>query len=94
MPESLLKKSLFLKKRLWHRCFPVHFGKTFKNTVFYRTPPVAASVIRIIFRRRKITINSNTDKFIHQRYQQYLAVVANGIRQKLYPETTNRKEQA
>ena len=27
-----------LKKRLWHRCFPVNFGK-FLNPSFYRTPP-------------------------------------------------------
>ena len=31
-------------KRLQHRCFPVKFNKTFKNTyLFYRTPPVAAA---------------------------------------------------
>ena len=30
-PETLLKK------RLWHRCFPVNFA------IFLRTPPVAAS---------------------------------------------------
>ena len=31
----------FLKKRLWHRCFPADFAK------FLRTPLVAASVIRL-----------------------------------------------
>ena len=31
-----------IKKRLWHRCFPVDFAN-FKNTFLYRTPPVAAS---------------------------------------------------
>ena len=30
-----------LKKRLWHRRFPVNFAKFFKNTFFYRTPLVA-----------------------------------------------------
>ena len=32
-----------LKKRLWHRCFPVNYAK-FLRKLFYRTPPVAASV--------------------------------------------------
>ena len=31
----------WLKKRLWHRCFPVNFAK-FLNTFFHRTPLVAA----------------------------------------------------
>ena len=35
-PAALLKKSL------WHMPFPANFG-SFKNTFFYRTPPVAAS---------------------------------------------------
>ena len=33
MPAALLKK------RLWHKCFPVNFEKIFS----YRAPPVAAS---------------------------------------------------
>ena len=43
-PESLfnkvagLKPVTLLKKRFWHRCFPVNFAKVL------RTPPVAASV--------------------------------------------------
>ena len=40
-----LRPATLLKKRLWHRCFPVYFFKISKNTFFYRTPPVAASVI-------------------------------------------------
>ena len=42
MPESLFNKvaglraATLLKKGLWHRCFPVNFGK------FLRRPPVAA----------------------------------------------------
>ena len=45
-----LRPATLLKKRLWHRCFPVNFA-TSKNTYFYRTLPVAASVdlINIIF---------------------------------------------
>ena len=35
---SLLKKRLtLLKKRLWHRRFPVNFAKLLRN-LFYRTP--------------------------------------------------------
>ena len=38
-----LMPATLLKKRLWHRCFPVNFAK------FLRTPPVAALVVgRII----------------------------------------------
>ena len=43
-------QSLFFNKvaglRLWHRCFPVTC-EIFKNTYFYRTPPVAASVVNV-----------------------------------------------
>ena len=38
-----LRSATLLKKRLWHRCFPVNFVKFFKNTFSYRTPLVAAS---------------------------------------------------
>ena len=36
-----------LKKRLWHRCFPVYFVKFPRTPFFYRTPPAAASVCKI-----------------------------------------------
>ena len=32
-----------LKQRLWHRCFLVNFVIFLRNTLSYRTPPVAAS---------------------------------------------------
>ena len=43
-PVSFLVKlqTWDLKKRLWHRCFPVNFGK-FLRALFHRTPPLAAS---------------------------------------------------
>ena len=43
MPEPLFNKvaglraAALLKKRLWHRCFPVNFGK-FKNTFLTEHP--------------------------------------------------------
>ena len=40
-PEVLCKKSVlrnFLKKSLWHSCFPVHFAKFLRHLI-YRTPP-------------------------------------------------------
>ena len=49
MPESLFNKvaslspATLLKKRLWHRCFPVNFSK-FLRTPFYRTTLGAASI--------------------------------------------------
>ena len=41
-----LRLATLLKKRLWHRCFPVNFAIS-KNTFSYRTPPMAASDIGI-----------------------------------------------
>ena len=35
---------ILLKKRLWHRCFPVNFAKFLKTPFLKRTPPVAASI--------------------------------------------------
>ena len=43
-PVSESQVCKFIKKRLQHRCFPVKFAKTFKDTLFYRTPSVAASL--------------------------------------------------
>ena len=37
-----LRPGTLLKKKFWHRCFPVTFAK-FLRTPFYRTFPVAAS---------------------------------------------------
>ena len=37
-----LRPATLLKKRIWHRCFPVNFLK-FLNTFFHRTPLVVAS---------------------------------------------------
>ena len=39
-----LRPATLLKKRPWHRCFPVNFAK-FLRTPFYITPLVAASVM-------------------------------------------------
>ena len=39
-----LKARNFIKKRLEHRYFPVNIEK-FLRTIFYRTPPVAASYL-------------------------------------------------
>ena len=40
---------LYLKKRLWHGCFPVNFCQISKHTVLHRTPLVAASVTNSFF---------------------------------------------
>ena len=39
-----LRLAILLKKRHWHRWFPLNFAKNFKNTFFLRTPPMPASV--------------------------------------------------
>ena len=45
-----LRPAILLKKTLWRRCFSLLiFCKIFKNSFFYRTPPVAASEMGYIF---------------------------------------------
>ena len=39
-----LKAYKFIKKKLQHSCFPVKFRKFFRTPLFYRTPPIAASI--------------------------------------------------
>ena len=39
-----MRTATLLKKRLWHRCFPLNFAKFLKKPFSYRTPPVADSV--------------------------------------------------
>ena len=52
-PETFsLKACNFIKKRLQHRYFLVNIVNFFKNSFFYRTPPVAAS--------KKLFINLQT----------------------------------
>ena len=38
-----LRPAILLKKRLWHRWFPVNFAKVPRTPLFYRTPLLAAS---------------------------------------------------
>ena len=42
-----LRPATLLKKRLWHRCFPVNFAKFFKNTFFTEHLRMTASERRI-----------------------------------------------
>ena len=44
-----LRPATLLKKRHWHKCFPVNFEEIFWSIFFYRTPPMAASVIFNIY---------------------------------------------
>ena len=39
-----LSPATLLRKRLWHRCFPVNFAKISENSFFHGTPLSAASV--------------------------------------------------
>ena len=43
----------FIKKRLYHRCFACEICGIFKNTFFYRTPPVAASALATASQKKK-----------------------------------------
>ena len=42
---SCLRSSTLLKKRLWHKCFPVNFAKFLRTPFSYRTIPVTAKKI-------------------------------------------------
>ena len=42
--NTCARASFLLKKRLWHKCFPVNFAKILR-TPFFKTPQVAASGI-------------------------------------------------
>ena len=41
--KGVERPATLLKKRLWHRCFPVNFAKFPRTLFFYRTPQVVAS---------------------------------------------------
>ena len=41
---TCLTPATLLKKILWDRCFPVNFAKFFRTHLFFRTPPVAATM--------------------------------------------------
>ena len=60
MPVSFLIKlqalpAILLKKRLWHRCFPVNFVKSFKNTFFTEDLRALASGWKSVFKCKKVT---------------------------------------
>ena len=66
------RSSLFLKKRLWHRCFPVNFVKISKNTFLHRTPLVAASKSwrpDYLFYKTPPSECFHTEMFIHSNVQ-------------------------
>ena len=54
---------LLLKKRLWHRCFPVDLAKFLRTPFSYKTPPVAAS--EFIISRLQNTSKNMFNVFIH-----------------------------
>ena len=52
------RPTTLLKKRLWHRCFPVNFTKFLRTPFFNRTPLVTASVkVESIFRIKPLHVN-------------------------------------
>ena len=40
---ACMRPKTLLKKRLWHRCFPVNFATFSRTSFFNRTLPMAAS---------------------------------------------------
>ena len=50
-----LRPANLLKKRLWYRCFLVNFAK-FLRVLFYRTPPMAASVHNFLKADKRFSI--------------------------------------
>ena len=77
------------KKRLWHRCFPVTFGK-FLRTSFYKTPPVdvsessmSLSPKKLIHCWRKVTIMFKLgDSMFDESFKQHLGIYT------MYPAST------
>ena len=43
LPELFYKEGVIRKKRIWYSCFLMNFWEISKNTLSYRTSPVAAS---------------------------------------------------
>ena len=46
----MMGPATLLKKRLWHRCFPVNFAKFLRTLFFYRPLRVAASVMSLCWK--------------------------------------------
>ena len=60
-----LRPATSLRKRLWHRCFPLNFAK-FIRTSFYRTPLVSSSrtpISKIICERLLLKISTSVANF-------------------------------
>ena len=55
-----LRPATLLRKRLWHRWFSCEFCEISRNTFFYRTPLVAASVDNNRFFEMTITSKDNS----------------------------------
>ena len=52
----LFWRTSLLKKRLWHRCFPVNFAKFLRTAFFCRTSPVAAYVFLSVYADNSVYI--------------------------------------
>ena len=67
-----LRPAILLKKRLWHRCFPVNFVK-FLNTFIHRTPLVAASALLNLTVHSFITKNTSNG-WLDFRHTSYIGI--------------------
>ena len=66
------RSSLFLKKRLWHRCFPVNFVKISKNTFLHRTPLVAASkIFQLSSEISEVFMSNNFEKVSENNFKKW-----------------------
>ena len=72
VPETLFKKSLLLKKSLWHRFFSCEFCKISKSTFFYRTPPVAVFAFRHLSWPGSFAVSRNVSYFCLRKTEQPL----------------------
>ena len=64
-----LRPATFFKKTLWHRCFSMNFVKL-KNTYFYRTPPITASVQNFVSISNQIYVAIGVKRY----FQKFLLV--------------------
>ena len=53
---SGLRSATSLKKRLWHRCFPLNFANFLKTPLFTEHLPPTASVATLTERQEKVAI--------------------------------------
>ena len=67
------RPATLLKKRLWHKCFPVNFAKFLRTTFFYRRPLVATSGCSVnldFSSKQNVTVKEIMSNFLSKKHYQ------------------------